>query len=112
MILKLEYGKSSYLFTGDAELEQTQPLKDIDVDILKVPHHGSANGMSRELLGKTTPEYAVISVGLNNRYGHPSEETLSMMEQADAKVYRTDLDGTVKITSTKDGIHKVTVSKR
>lgn len=112
MILKLEYGESSYLFTGDAELEQTRPLKDIDVDILKVPHHGSANGMSQELLGKTTPEYAVISVGLNNRYGHPSEETLSMMEQADAKVYRTDLDGTVKITSTKDGIHKVTVSKR
>ena len=60
------------------------------VNYLKVPHHGSRNGMTDNLLKSLMPEMAIISVGKNNRYGHPTDEILKMLNDVNVKTYRTD----------------------
>lgn len=75
------------LFTGDSDLKDVTGLRDIDV--LKVPHHGSKNNISKEVLDIIKPEVAIISVGKNNSYGHPHKEVVEMLENAGAKIYRT-----------------------
>ena len=89
------------LFTGDAEEEQIQSLvsKGLlgNVDILKVGHHGSHKSMSIEQAELLDPEIALIGVGANNRYGHPTEEVLEQLDDLDCKVFRTDLDGGVRL---------------
>ncbi len=115
VILKITHGKNSFLFTGDAEREAEQDVLDAGYDlsatVLKVGHHGSANSTTYPFLREIMPEYAVISVGKGNSYGHPTEETLSRLRDADIKVYRTDMqddiiavsDGeTVSITTQKN----------
>ena len=74
--------------------------------MLKVPHHGSSTSSSKEFLNAVTPEYAVISVGENNVYGHPHKETLQALTEANAKVYRTDQSGDITF-NVNDG--KITV---
>lgn len=69
------------------------------VTLLKVSHHGSDTSTSIRFLRMLEPKYAVISVGSNNRYNHPSEQTLSRLDQADVKVYRTDKDGNITVRS-------------
>ena len=87
------------LFTGDAEASSEGLLLDqnldINCDILKVGHHGSNTSSSKSFLGKTTPEYAVISVGEDNMYYHPHHKTLSALKNAGAKIFRTDKDGDI-----------------
>ncbi|GKU25388.1 ComEC/Rec2 family competence protein [Clostridium folliculivorans] len=102
-IIKVTYGKNSFLFTGDAEkLEESEVLQkkyDIKADVLKVGHHGSSSSTGKDFLSKVSPSIAVISCGKGNDYGHPHKETLKTLEDAKVKVYRTDISGTIVITS-------------
>jgi competence protein ComEC len=106
VVIRLEYGDVSFLFTGDVEAEgESEMLSELgnsasellDVDILKVAHHGSRTSSSEAFLSVVTPEVAVISVGEGNRYGLPDEEALHALAEVGAEVYRTDYDGTVVI---------------
>lgn len=103
IILRIDYGETSFLFTGDAEREAEQAVlnKDIDLSatVLKVGHHGSDTSTSYVFLREIMPQYAVISVGNGNSYGHPTEETLSRLRDADVKVFRTDMQGDIFCTS-------------
>jgi len=72
----------------------------LDVELLKVGHHGSATASSEDFLRATSPDFAIISVGANNRYGHPSERVLRKLQRVRAEVLRTDLNGDITITLT------------
>lgn len=100
-VIKLTFGGVSFLFTGDAEeISEKEMLGDsegLKADVLKVGHHGSESSTSAEFLEAVAPTYAVISCGKDNKYGHPSEETLEKL--SDIRLYRTDLDGTVIFTT-------------
>lgn len=105
IVLRIVYGNTSFLFTGDAEREVEKSMIDRGVTlqstVLKVGHHGSSSSSSYAFLRSVMPEYAVISCGKGNDYGHPHEEVLSRFEDAEVKLYRTDLQG--NITCTSDG---------
>lgn len=99
-IIILEYNGKKFMFTGDAETaieddEISTYSIDMDVDVLKVGHHGSSGASSTAFLNKITPEYAVISCGEGNKYNHPHEETLTRLENVGAEVLRTDLSGSI-----------------
>lgn len=101
IIAKLQYGGKSFLFTGDSPQKMEKYLilidpKSIDADVLKIGHHGSKTSSSEEFLGYASPEYAVISVGKDNRYGHPHQEVLERLIQFGAKILRTDELGVIK----------------
>jgi competence protein ComEC len=70
-----------------------------NVEVLKVPHHGSKTGMTKEWLSRVSPEAAIISSGQGNRYGHPTKEALEMLDTVGARIYRTDQLGTVEVVS-------------
>lgn len=103
LVFNLKYKNFKALFTGDIEPDETETLlqtgKISDVDYLKVPHHGSKNGLTKELLQASSPGVAVISVGKDNRYGHPSSEVIQMLSEAGIKTFRTDQVGDVLIES-------------
>lgn len=108
VMVMLTYGSRKFLFTGDAEnSEENTITADIDCDVLKVGHHGSSTSTSRAFLTAASPEYAVISCGMGNSYGHPHIETLDRLKGAGVKVYRTDLQGDIIMTC--DG-EKITVN--
>ncbi len=98
LIIKVSYGRRSFIFTGDAELDEQKGLlreeADLKADVLKVPHHGSRS-LLPDLVDRINPEAAVISVGAHNTFGHPAQGTLDMLDSAGATIYRTDLDGAV-----------------
>lgn len=113
IVLKVTHGNKSFLFTGDAEREEEQTLLGkglLKSDVLKVGHHGSDTSTSYTFLREVMPEYAVISVGKDNSYGHPTETVLSRLRDADVKVYRTDLQGDIIMRSDGDNI-TVTTAK-
>lgn len=99
IILRIEYGQTSFLFTGDAEREAEQATlnagADLSATVLKVGHHGSETSTTYPFLREIMPQYAVISVGEGNNYGHPTEDTLSRLRDADVKVFRTDMQGDI-----------------
>ncbi|MEK7111870.1 MAG: MBL fold metallo-hydrolase [Patescibacteria group bacterium] len=99
----LRFGGFEALLTGDLSPKATQQIleKDLikDVDYIKIPHHGSKNGLTLELLEASKPEIAVISVGRKNFYGHPHKEVLEMLESYGLRVLRTDELGDVEIVS-------------
>ncbi len=104
IIVKVTHGNKSFLFTGDAEREEEQTLLNkgllkLKSDVLKVGHHGSDTSTSYPFLREVMPEYAVISVGKGNSYGHPTEAVLSRLRDADVQVYRTDLQGDIVMRS-------------
>ncbi|MBM7581537.1 competence protein ComEC [Caldicoprobacter guelmensis] len=103
VVVKLRYGGTSFLFTGDAgfesENEMVEKGYDLQSDVLKVGHHGSAYSTSKKFLQAVQPQIAVISVGKGNDYGHPAPETIQKLKQVGAKIYRTDERGTIVITS-------------
>lgn len=103
IILKLTYGDTSFLFTGDAEREAESAVLDTQADlsatVLKVGHHGSDTSTSYPFLREIMPQYAVISVGADNSYGHPTDNTLSRLRDAGAEILRTDLLGDITIIS-------------
>ena len=99
IVLKITYGQTSFLFTGDAEYECEKYILDHGYDlsstVLKVGHHGSSTSTSYRFLREVMPEYAIISVGKDNEYGHPHEEVVSRLDDADVTVYRTDISGDI-----------------
>jgi len=99
LVLKITYGSTSFLFTGDAEREVEQDILnkgfDLSATVLKVGHHGGATSTTYPFLREVMPEYAIISVGKNNQYHHPTEDVLSRLRDADVTVYRTDLNGDI-----------------
>lgn len=103
IVMRIIYGDTSFLFTGDAEINAETAILNagytIDCDVLKVGHHGSSTSTGYRWLREASPEYAVISVGVDNDYGHPTEATLSKLRDADVTTYRTDMHGTVVCVS-------------
>lgn len=103
LVLRVEFGETSFLFTGDMEREAEADLleagAELESTVLKVGHHGSDTSTSYPFLRAVAPRYAVISVGEGNSYGHPTEAALSRLRDADTTVYRTDLQGTVVAVS-------------
>ena len=99
IVLRVTYGAVSFLLTGDASRQEEQDLLDSGCDlsatVLKVGHHGSRSSTSYAFLREVMPEYAVIQVGKDNEYGHPTEEVLSRLRDAEVTVYRTDLQGDI-----------------
>ena len=107
IVLKITYGKNSFLLTGDAtsNVERKIYNEDIKSDVLKVAHHGSSYSSTDVFLDKVKPYYAVILVGKNNIYNHPSNKTLEKLNKRNIKVYRTDLDGTIVFISDGDNLN-------
>ncbi|MFX4261635.1 DNA internalization-related competence protein ComEC/Rec2 [Pelotomaculum propionicicum] len=98
LVIKVTFGRRSFIFTGDAELDEQRELlrgeADLKADVLKVPHHGSRS-LLPALLELVRPEASVISVGAHNTFGHPDQATLNILSAAGTSVYRTDQDGAV-----------------
>lgn len=109
LVVKITYGDTIFLFTGDIETEAESRLIaagfDLGATVLKVAHHGSRSSSSIDFLTKVNPKYAVISCGKGNRYGHPNQQTLDELKRRNVELYRTDLQGT--ITCHSDG-HTIT----
>lgn len=99
IVLRLDYGENSFLFTGDiesgAEKEILATGENIDVDFLKVAHHGSKYSSTDEFLDTASPEDAIISAGKGNSYGHPHSETLSKLKSRNIRILRTDEMGDI-----------------
>lgn len=107
-VLRLTFGNTSFLFTGDAEdvseAEMLQAGYNLKADVLKVGHHGSSSSTSLAFLKTVSPKYAVISAGKGNKYDHPHSETLTKLAAAGVQVFRTDLMGTIVATSDGENI--------
>ena len=103
IVLKVVFGETSFLFTGDmereAEIDLIEAEADVKANVLKVGHHGSESSTSYRFLKEVAPEYGVISVGEDNSYGHPHEDPLSRLRDADVKVFRSDEVGDIFCTS-------------
>lgn len=103
IVLRIVYGSTSFLFTGDAEQEAESIIMgrgyDLQSTVLKVGHHGSDTSTSYRWLREVAPEYAVISVGKGNTYGHPTQTVLSRLRDAEVTTFRTDLQGDIICTS-------------
>lgn len=100
VVIKLTYGDNKFLFTGDAEKAEEDGIwTNIKCDVLKVGHHGSDSSSSDNFLKKVEPKYAIISCGLGNSYGHPTEKVLNRLYERNIDVYRTDIQGTIVLYS-------------
>lgn len=103
IVTKVTHGNISFLFTGDAETDTEEFLLNSDANltstVLKVAHHGSQDSTSEQFLAQVQPDYAVISVGADNPYGHPSSLVLDKLESIGAAIYRTDHHGTITFSS-------------
>ncbi|MGB7548119.1 MAG: ComEC/Rec2 family competence protein, partial [Terracidiphilus sp.] len=96
MVLRVAYGATSVLLEGDAEAPVEQAMlaePGLQSTLLKVGHHGSVTSTRPAFLARVAPQWAVISCGLHNRYGHPREEVLAALEAAKVRTYSTDIDG-------------------
>ena len=99
IVIRLTHGNISFLFQGDAEKRSEKHILDkeidIEADLIKLGHHGSSTSSSPEYIKAVKPSYAIITVGKDNKYGHPHVETMEFMDQLGIIVYRTDEDGTI-----------------
>ena len=109
IVLRLDYGRTSFLFTGDINGDQGDYVEsylvdnwDVNIDILKVSHHGSSHASTDYFLSEATPETSIISCGTGNSYGHPHHETITRLSNHGSLIYRTDLNGNIVINT--DGI--------
>ena len=113
----MEYYNVSFLLTGDIEARAEEILTDeifednkekvLDVDILKVAHHGSKTSSTNTFLNRVSPSIALISSGIDNKFGHPNAEVIERLKQYDTQIYRTDLNGEIIIKVFKNGIVKI-----
>ena len=96
-VIYTELNEYKFMFMGDAGLDKEKDILDkyniTDIDVLKVGHHGSKTSSSEKFINEINPKYSVISVGKNNRYGHPNKEVINNLK--DTKIYRTDEDGSI-----------------
>jgi len=108
IVTRVSYGSVNFLFTGDAEIgaerEMLERGHNLRANVLKVGHHGSVTSSSSDFLNAVRPRYGVIMVGDQNRYGHPYQQVLDQLNTGNIRVYRTDLHGTVVITTDGAGI--------
>ena len=107
VVIRADYGETSVLFTGDAEVDSEAEMLEryrfkgtLDCDLLKSGHHGSNTSSSQEFLNAVTPAYAVISVGEGNIYDHPKQETLTKYDAMKIRYFRTDKEGSIVFTTT------------
>lgn len=112
LVLMITYKKTRFLFTGDIEesaqtrisnLYQSKSDEAFQIDLIKMPHHGAYNDTLYRFLRTFMPDYAIISVGKGNRYGHPDQKTLDLLSDLKrsrgTKLYRTDLNGNILVKS-------------
>jgi len=96
-VIYTQFNNYKFLFMGDAGIEVEEDLIKKynlqDIDVLKVGHHGSKTSSGKEFINEVNPKYSIISVGKNNRYGHPNDNALEILENS--KIYRTDQDGSI-----------------
>ena len=96
-VIYFKYGTFKFLFMGDAGIEKEKDILEkyniSDVYVLKVGHHGSKTSSDKKFIDEIKPKYSIISVGKNNRYGHPNKEVLNNLDNS--KIYRTDEDGSI-----------------
>ena len=109
IVMRISYGNFDALLTGDAD-QKVQPYsKSLEgIEVLKIPHHGSKTSMNDSFLKLVKPEISVISLGKNNRYGHPGKNTVEQLRNVNSKIYRTDQNGTVEIVSDSNRWYTVT----
>ncbi|NLI89990.1 MAG: MBL fold metallo-hydrolase [Epulopiscium sp.] len=98
-VIKINYKNTSFLFTGDAEIKSENDIissdADIEATVLKIGHHGSDTSSGDDFLDMVNPKYAVISAGVDNKYGHPHRSILDKINNKGIKLYRTDLQGSI-----------------
>ena len=98
-VIYAELNGYKFMFMGDAGIEKEKCILNkynlANIDVLKVGHHGSKTSSSKEFIDEIKPKYAIISVGKNNRYGHPNKEVLNNLDNS--KIYRTDQDGSIML---------------
>lgn len=107
VVIRMDYGETSVLFTGDAEVDSEAEMLaryglkgTLDCDLLKAGHHGSDTSSSQDFLDAVTPAFAVISVGEGNTYDHPKQVTLTRFDTMNVPYYRTDKEGSIIFTTT------------
>ncbi len=114
IVLRLTYGDTAFMFTGDGEgptekqMLEAYPASAFRADVLKVGHHGAKKGTTAEFLSAVDPSLAVISCGADNSYGHPTEDVLNRLEKQNVEILRTDLLGAVIIGSDKKEVYRLT----
>ena len=96
-VIYTELDGYNFMFMGDAGIDKEKDILNkynlLDIDVLKVGHHGSKTSSSKEFINEINPKYSIISVGKNNRYGHPNQKVLNNLDNS--KIYRTDQDGSI-----------------
>ena len=110
IVIRMVYGEESFLFMGDAEEKNESSRQWSQTTVLKVGHHGSDTSSSESFLNQVKPEISVISVGINNTYGHPKKTTLDKLNALGTSIYRTDQNGTITITC--DGTNCVVTTEK
>jgi len=110
IVAKLEYGESSFLFTGDSPIRSENIMLNLnkeilDVDVFKAGHHGSRTSTSLTFAETVSPEYAIISAGLDNTYGHPHQEVLNILSRVGTKILNTAESGTIKFETDGKTLH-------
>ena len=101
-VTKITYGTTKFLFMGDAEkLSENEIKENVTADVIKIGHHGSNTSSSIDFIKKVNAKYGIISVGINNKYNLPKEETITNWENSGTKIYLTSTNGT--ITAISDG---------
>jgi competence protein ComEC len=116
VVTRLDYGAFSMLLTGDAEAQTEERLmkegSNVRATVLKVGHHGSKYATSEAFLKRGEFKAAIISAGVDNRYGHPSQDALDRLKAAGVKIYRTDFEGEILIsTRGQEGDVKITTAR-
>lgn len=109
-IMKLTYGNKSFIFTGDAEKDVEKEVvkkysNELKADVIKFGHHGSSTSSTKEFVEAISPQYGIISCGVDNSYGHPHREILDIIKNMGIESYRTDKQGQITITSDGDTIN-------
>ena len=111
-VIYTELDGYKFMFMGDAGVEKEKDILNkyniSGIDVLKIGHHGSKTSSSKEFIHSTNPKYSLISVGKNNRYGHPNKEVLDTLN--DSKIYRTDQDGSIMFKIKKNKLRIETYS--
>ena len=113
-VIYTELDGYKFMFMGDAGVEKEKDILDkyniSDIDVLKVGHHGSKTSSDKKFIDQIKPKYSIISVGKNNRYGHPNKEVLNNL--SDSKIYRTDQDGSIMFKIKKNKLKIKTCSPK
>ena len=118
VVVRLDYGENSFLFTGDAEEASEEAMlkanaeSKFQCDVLKVGHHGSTSSTSKAFLNAANPSLAVIMCGTGNEYGHPEQDILNRLAESNVPVLRTDLEGTIVICSDKKEVYRLTTDSK